>query len=174
MRHRSTRTLRLAFLAVASVTVLASPPLTPSSRAVPASPEPVPVPAEAPREAEAVPSAIRLFAAVEDAWSAADSDRLASLVDTTVVRISVTPGTAPTTALTRSAAAFLFQDPLRLVRTRSFRVVRVDVQKKGRAVGTALWTGDWGGSKGERDRQVVLTAMLRGNRWLLTEVRAND
>jgi hypothetical protein len=119
-------------------------------------------------------TAVRLFAAVEEAWTASDSDLLAALVDTTVVRVSVTPGSTPTTALTRSAAAFLFQDQLRLVKTGSFRVVRVEVQKNGRAVGTALWTGDWGGRQGDREVKVVLSAALHGNRWLLTEVRAND
>lgn len=117
---------------------------------------------------------VRLFASVEEAWFASDSERLAALVDTNVVRVSVTPGTPPTTALTRSAAAFLFQDQLRLVKTRSFHLIRLDVQKKGKAVGTALWTGDWGGRQGEREIKVVLTAAPRGNRWLLTEVRAND
>lgn len=117
---------------------------------------------------------VRLFAAVEEAWSASDSERLASLVDTTVVRVSVTPDSPPTTALTRSAASFLFQDQLRLVRTRSFHIVRVDVQKKGRAIGTALWSGDWGGRQGPREVKVMLSAALRGNRWLLTEVRASD
>jgi hypothetical protein len=172
MPHAGNRILRVGILVLASLAASATSLLAQPSGSPMPSPEPAPV--ERPREPEAGSSAIRLFAAVEDAWSASDSDRLASLVDTTVVRISVTPGTAPTTALTRSAAAFLFQDPLRLVRTKSFQVVRVDVQKKGKAVGTAVWSGDWGGRQGERDCQVVLTAALRGNRWLLTEVRAND
>ncbi|HET9251225.1 MAG TPA: hypothetical protein VFP58_03835 [Candidatus Eisenbacteria bacterium] len=132
-----------------------------------------PVPDTSPRAREAE-TPVQLFASVEAAWSASDSERLAALVDTTVVRVSVTPGTPPTTALTRSAAAFLFQDQLRLVKTHSFHLIRLDVQKKGKAVGTGLWSGDWGGRQGEREIKVVLTAMARGNRWLLTEVRAND
>ena len=171
MRHRGSLVVILGLLAAPFP--MSAPPARAQSSGFPAA-SPEPAPAEQPRESEDLPTAIRLFATVEDAWSASDADRLASLVDTTVVRISVTPGTAPTTALTRSAAAFLFQDPLRLVHTKSFRVVRMDVQKKGKAVGTALWSGDWGGRQGERDRQVVLTAALRGNRWLLTEVRASD
>ena len=172
MRHLFVRTAWLvtlsALVAFPALPVFAQP-AAPS-----ASPEPVSARGKTGWSPEDLTSAIRLFAAVEDAWFASDSEQLASLVDTTVVKISVTPGTAPTTALTRSAAAFLFQDPFRLVRTKSFQVVRVDVQKKGKAIGTAVWSGDWGGRQGDRDRQVVLTAMLRGNRWLLTEVRAND
>jgi len=119
-------------------------------------------------------SAIRLFADVEDAWGAESADRLAALVDTTVVRIALKPGTPLTSAVTRGAAAFLFQDQLRLVVTQSFRVVKVDVDKKGRARAEAEWTGDWGGRQGVRDVKVSLAAAVSGNRWLLTEVRSND
>jgi len=119
-------------------------------------------------------SAVHLFAAVEEAWAASDAERLAGLVDTTVVRIAVKPGSSPTSAVTSTAAAFLFQDQLRLVSTRSFRVVRVEVTKKGTARAEAEWLGDWGGRQGLRDVKVILAAGKSGNRWLLTEVRAND
>jgi len=119
-------------------------------------------------------SAIHLYAGVEEAWAASDAERLADLVDTTVVRIALKPGSSPTSAVTRTAAAFLFQDQLRLVGTRSFRIVRVDATKKGKANAEAEWLGDWGGRQGVRQVKVVLTAEKSGNRWLLTEVRAND
>jgi hypothetical protein len=166
MRHLGVPILGLVLLAFAGS-------LAPAFSQTPATPsEPVePSPVERPREPE---SALRLFATVEAAWSSSDFEQLAGLVDTTVVRISVTPGSTPATALTRSAAAFLFQDQLRLVKTRWFRVTRMEVQKKGKAVGTARWSGDWGGRLGEREVQVVLSAVFHGNRWLLTEVRAND
>ncbi len=138
--------------------------------------------AEPPSQAPAAPppivraddSAMRLFAAVEEAWLASDADRLAGLVDTTVVRIAVKPGAPPTAAVTRTAASFLFQDQLRLVKTRSFRVVKLEVSKKGKARGLAEWSADWGGRQGARDVTVVLAAAATGGRWSLTEVRAND
>jgi hypothetical protein len=168
MRHLGVRVLFLGFLAAVPFAPVA--PAQPSAGTT-ISPEPATAPVDRPREPD---SAVGLFAAVEVAWSASDSERLAALVDTTVVRVSVTPGTPPTTALTRSAAAFLFEDQLRLVKTRAFHLVRVEVQKKGKAVATGVWLGDWGGRQGEREIQVSLAAALRGNRWLLTEVRAND
>ena len=119
-------------------------------------------------------SAIHLYAGVEEAWAASDAERLAGLVDTTVVRIALKPGSSPTSAVTRTAAAFLFQDQLRLVSSRSFRIVRVDATKKGKATAEAEWLGDWGGRQGVRQVKVVLAAEKSGNRWLLTEVRAND
>ena len=119
-------------------------------------------------------SAIHLYAGIEEAWAASDAERLAGLVDTTVVRIALKPGSSPTSAVTRTAAAFLFQDQLRLVSTRSFRIVRVDATKKGKASAEAEWLGDWGGRQGVRQVKVVLAAVKSGNRWLLTEVRAND
>ena len=167
MRHRGFRIFLLGLL-VSSFALPATPARAQSS------PEPTPSTPPEPERPRDGESPVQLFAAIEDAWTVSDSERLASLVDTTVVRVSVTPGSPPTTALTRSAAAFLFQDQLRLVKTRSFQLVRLDVQKKGKAVGTALWSGDWGGRQGEREIKVVLTAAARGNRWLLTEVRAND
>jgi len=168
MRHLGIRFLVLGLLVSSSLPVATS--AVAQSGSTEPSPD-TPKHVESGREAE---SPVRLFAFVEEAWLASDAERLASLVDTTVVRVSVTPGSPPTTALTRSAASFLFQDQLRLVKTRSFQLVRVDVQKKGKAVGTARWSGDWGGRQGEREVKVVLTAMARGNRWLLTEVRASD
>jgi len=124
--------------------------------------------------ARAEESAIHLFASVEEAWAASDAERMAGLVDTTVVRIAVKPGSPPTSAVTRNAAAFLFQDQLRLVSTRSFRIVLIEVAKKGKARAEAEWLGDWGGRQGVRAVKVVLAAEKSGNRWLLTEVRAND
>jgi hypothetical protein len=168
MRHLGLCILFLGLLAAVSCVPGAS---AQPSGGTASSSEPEAASVNRPREPD---SAVGLFAAVEEAWSASDSERLAALVDTTVVRVSVTPGTPPTTALTRSAAAFLFQDQLRLVRTRSFRLVRVEVQKKGTAAATGVWFGDWGGRQGEREIKVLLSAALRGNRWLLTQVRAND
>ena len=129
----------------------------------------------APAAAHPEESPVRLFAAVEEAWLGSDAERLASMVDTAVVRIALKPGTPPTSAVTRSAAAFLFQDQLRLVKTSAFQLIRIDVNKKaGKALATAEWTGDWGGRQGSRIVKVALTASGAGNRWVLTEVRAND
>jgi hypothetical protein len=119
-------------------------------------------------------SAVRLFAEVEGAWAESSAVGLAALVDTAVVRIALKPGTQPTSAVTRSAAAFLFQDQLRLVKTRSFRVIKIEVDRKGKARAEAEWSGDWGGRQGARDVKVSLVAAISGNRWLLTEVRSND
>lgn len=119
-------------------------------------------------------SPVWVFAGLEEAWMANDPERLAALVDTATVRIALKPGTPPTSAMTRSAAAFLFRDQLRLVNTTSFQIVRLDVSKKGRAQALALWSGDWGGRQGVREVQVGLVAVMHGNRWEITEVRAND
>jgi hypothetical protein len=135
--------------------------VSPSSRA-----EPLHPPADS--------TAIQLFAAVEVAWAASDAERLASLVDTTVVRIGLKRGAPTTAALTRSAAVFLFSDPLRLVETRAFRIVRLEVGRKGTARAVARWSGDWGGSQGARDVEVEFAASSAGGPWRLTEVRAKD
>jgi hypothetical protein len=130
--------------------------------------------AEAPAD-QAHPSAIRLFAGVEEAWAASDAERLASFLDTTSVRIAIKPGAPLTSALTRVAAAFLLQDQLSLVRTEEFRMTRFDCDKKRdvcRAI--AAWSGDWGGRLGKRAVRVTLTARARAGRWLLTEIRAED
>lgn len=120
-------------------------------------------------------TAIRLFAGVEAAWAASDAEQLASLVDTTAVRIAVKPGAPLTAALTRVAAAFLLQDQIRLVRTQGFQMTRFDCDTKRRICrGTAVWTGDWGGRHGTRSVRVSLTARPRAGRWLLTEIRAED
>lgn len=170
------RTVRMTTITIAALALAGAQPY-PSA---PARAEPV---AEAATLAEASPppasgygedSAIHLFASVEEAWAASDAERLAGLVDTTVVRIAVKPGSSPTSAVTRTAAAFLFQDQLRLVQSRSFSVVRVEVSKKGNARAEAEWWGDWGGRQGLRNVKVILAAGKSGNRWLLTEVRAND
>jgi hypothetical protein len=126
--------------------------------------------------AETAPgTAIRLFAAVEEVWAASDAERLAALVDTTLVRIAIKPGTPLTSAQTRVAAAFLLQDQLRLVHTQEFRMTRFDCDKKrGICRALALWTGDWGGRQGIRAVRVTLTARPVAGRWLLTEIRAED
>lgn len=131
----------------------------------------------APPAASANPldSPLHLFAALEEAWLVPDAERLASLVDTTSVRIGIKPGVPPAAAMTRSAAVFLFQDQLRLVKTHEFRVLRLEVSKKGGAKAVASWEADWGGRQGVRTLEVKLTAALAaGGRWLLTEVRADD
>jgi hypothetical protein len=116
---------------------------------------------------------VALFFAVEEAWIKADGERFASLVDTTAFRIALKPGEAPTSAVTRTAAAFLFQDQVRLTATKAFSIVRFHPTKKG-VMATAAWSAEWGGSRGQRDVEVTLTAVLRGGRWLLSEVRAKD
>jgi hypothetical protein len=136
---------------------------------------------EAPPPADTAPprvedSPLKLFAAVEDAWIASDAERLADMVDTTAVRITLEPGTPPTSAVTRNAALFLFRDQLRLVKTRSFRVTRLEIAQKSKptATATATWSADWGGRRGVRDLKVLFVAVPVGSRWVLTEVRAND
>ena len=125
--------------------------------------------------ARAPDSPLRVFASLEEAWLTSDVERLASLVDTTSVRIGLKPGVPPAAAVTRTAAAFLFQDQLRLVKTRSFQVVKLEVPKKGPARAVASWDGDWGGRLGVRTLDVKLTAVpAGGGTWLLTEVRAED
>lgn len=158
----------LAFLLVVSV---AAPTLPASAAEGP----PAPLAGEdRPVESHA-PTALRLIAAAEEAWVASDAERLASLVDTTAVRIAVKPGAPLATALTRVAAAFLFQDQLRLVQTQGFRVTKFELDtKKTLCRATAIWTGDWGGRRGKRAVRVALTARPSNNRWLLTEIRAED
>jgi hypothetical protein len=154
--------------------LLVSPP---APRAVRAEQAP---PVEAPPVPRVEDSPLKLFAAVEEAWLASDAERLADLVDTTVVRITLEPGTPPTSAITRNAALFLFRDQLRLVKTHSFRVTRLEVAQKSKqaaqatASATATWSADWGGRRGIRDLKILFVAVPSGNRWVLTEVRAND
>ena len=135
-----------------------------------------PTPETPPPSRNAEDSPLRLFAAVEEAWLASDADRLADLVDTTTVRITLEPGSPPTSAITHNAALFLFRDQLRLVKTLSFQVTRLEISRKAKpaATATALWSADWGGRRGVRDLKVTLAAAPAGNRWVLTEVRAND
>ena len=135
-----------------------------------------PAPETAPSIRHAEDSPLRLFAAVEEAWLASDADRLADLVDTTTVRITLEPGSPPTSAITHNAALFLFRDQLHLVKTLSFQVTRLEVARKTKpaATATALWSADWGGRRGVRDLKVTFAASPAGNRWVLTEVRAND
>jgi hypothetical protein len=121
------------------------------------------------------PTALWLFASVEEAWAKSDAERLAALVDTATVRIAVKPGAPLAAALTRGAAAFLFQDQLRLVQTREFRVTRLEIDpKRPTTRATAVWTGDWGGQRGKRSVKVSLTARPVDGNWLLTEIRAED
>lgn len=134
-------------------------------------PAPTTTPAAAAESPTDTPAA--LFAAVEAAWIHADGDRFASLVDTTEVRIALKPGEPPTAAVTRTAAAFLFQDQIRLVKTKEFRVVRFNPSKRG-VTAIAAWNADWGGRRGQRDVEVTLIGARRGGRWLLLEVRTKD
>lgn len=115
-------------------------------------------------------TAVQLFAAAEEAWASGDAEMLASLVDTTAVRIGLKPGSTPTAAMTKSAAAFLFQDQLRLVTTQSFQLYRVNVGNAS-ASATARWWGDWGGREGVRRLTVTLSAAPVAGRWCLREVR---
>ena len=170
----------MILLALLCAAVLSAAPgaATPAA-ADPAPPAPPPSEMPAPPPVRAVrvapqPTPVRLFASAEEAWSATDAERLASLVDTTRVRIALKPDAPPTTALTRGAATFLFEDPMRLVRTKEFRILRVEVSDKGTARAQALWVGDWGGRLGVRRVRVLLTAGLDASGWLLTEVRASD
>jgi hypothetical protein len=75
--------------------------------------------------------------------------------------------------MTRSAAAFLFQDQLRLVSTQSFQVLRLNVGGSS-AAATARWWGDWGGRQGVRRLTVNLSAAPVSGRWWLREVRVKD
>lgn len=115
----------------------------------------------------------QLFAAVEEAWSSGDADGLADLVDTTSVRIGLKPGGTPTAAMTRSAAAFLFQDQLRLVTTQSFLLLRMSTGN-GTSTASGQWIGDWGGTQGNRRLKVTLAAVSVGGRWFLREVRVRS
>ena len=106
----------------------------------------------------------QLFAAVEEAWSSGDADGLADLVDTTSVRIGLKPGATPTAAMTRSAAAFLFQDQFRLVTTQSFQLIRMTTDTGG-TTANGRWIGDLGGTQGMRRLKVTLEAVNAGGRW---------
>jgi hypothetical protein len=170
----SLRALLTVSLLVAAATIVVAPAgaeTAPGGTASGSSPSGPPAPPAPPADS----TAVQLFASVEAAWARGDAERLAALVDTTVVRIGLKPGAPPASAVTRNAATFLFHDQFRLVDTRSFRVVKVEVslsKKTARAV--ARWTGDWGGRQGLRDVEVEVTAAESGTRWRLTEVRAND
>ncbi len=122
------------------------------------------------------PTPVQLFAAVERAWIGAESNALASFCDSAVVRVALKPGSPPATAPTLGAVAFLIHDQLRLVVSRRFHVVRLEVNAKKRtARAWARWSGEWGGTRGTRDVEVVLQARAAADSgWLLTEIRAND
>ena len=122
------------------------------------------------------PTPVQLFAAVEGAWIAGESNALASFCDSAVVRVALKPGSPTATAPTLGAVAFLIHDQLRLVVSRRFQVVRLEVDKKKRTSRAwARWSGEWGGTRGTRDVEVILQARAAtGSGWLLTEIRAND
>jgi hypothetical protein len=146
-----------------------------ASTAIAAAPEPPPVPPAEIRADSSPVTAVRLFSIVEEAWANSDTERLTSLMDTTVVRIAVKPGAPLTSAVTRVAAAFLLQDQLRLVHTEAFLIRRFDCDQKRRICrATAMWTGDWGGRQGKRSVRVTLTAKPAPTGWLITEIRAED
>ncbi len=158
-----------ALLVAAAVLLPTSPVARAASAATdPGSPEPV---ISAPQ-----PTPVQLLAAVERAWIGADANGLASLCDSTVVRVALKPGSPPATAPTLNAVAFLIHDQLRLVVSRRFQVIRVEVNAKKRtARAKARWIGEWGGARGVRDVEVLLHARALGDSgWLLTEIRAND
>lgn len=159
-----------AVLGAATASAEPAPPSGPPP-AGPAAPEPPPAFS---LKVAPQPTPVRLFAAVEEAWASSDGERLASFVDTTQVRIALKPDAPPTTALTRGAAAFLFKDQMRMVGTREFRVLRVEVSEKGAARAQARWLGDWGGRQGVKRVRVLLTAGMSPSGWLLTEVRTSD
>lgn len=160
-----------------ALAVMVALALAPAARAQgPASPSSDEKPEEPRLETPALPASgpatpVRLFAAVEEAWIAGNAEAFAALVDTTAVRIALKPGATPTAAPTRSAAAFLFQDQLRLVTSQTFQIRKI-VVSKSTASAEGLWTGSWGGGAGVREVKVTLTGAASGGRWLLREVRA--
>jgi hypothetical protein len=118
----------------------------------------------------------QLFAAAERAWIAGDAAALAALCDSASVRIAIKPGGSPAAAPTLRGVAFLIRDQLHLVATREFRVSRFETDAKKRTSrASARWNGDWGGEKGVRSLNVVLSAKGFGDgSWLLTEIHAED
>ena len=132
-----------------------------------------PIPSVSPSP-QATPS--QLMAALEKAWMAGDTNVIASLCDSATVRIALKPGAPPASAPTLNAVAFLIHDQLDLVKSREFRVLRLETdEKKGTAKAWASWHGSWGSGKGARDVEVVLAARAAADgAWLLTEIRAND
>jgi len=165
MRHHRFRLgHRLAAVLLAVTAAVITPVAALSSDQTPSvSPEPQATPAQ-------------LMAALERAWTAGDTNAIASLCDSATVRIALKPGAPPAAAPTLNAVAFLIHDQLDLVVSRQFRVVRLDTnEKKGTAKAWASWHGTWGGGKGARDIEVVLAARATADgAWLLTEIRAND
>jgi hypothetical protein len=166
-RGRSLAALLAILLAAAALTARAEAPPPPPAAASSSDARPD----VRPVLRNATPA--QLFAAVEEAWSSGDADGLADLVDTTSVRIGLKPGATPTAAMTRSAAAFLFQDQLRLVTTQSFQLLRMETAT-GTSTASARWTGDWGGTQGTRRLKVTLAATYIGGRWYLREVRVKS
>jgi hypothetical protein len=121
-------------------------------------------------------SAAQLLAAVERAWMAGDAGALASYCDSASARVSLKPGGSPASAPTLGGVGFLIQDQLHLVATRTFRIVRFEVDRKKRtARAWARWNGAWGGARGVREVEVVLSGRARSEgQWRLTEIRASD
>lgn len=165
--HRRFGRARMCLAATLAAALLAGLPVTPSL-ADPDTPEPV---VSAPR-----PTPLQLFAAAENAWNDVDANSLASLCDSSTVRVALKPGSPPASAPTLGAVAFLIQDQLRLVVSRRFQVIRLEVNgKKRTARAWARWIGEWGGARNTRNVEVVLQARSSGDAgWLLTEIRAND
>jgi len=167
--HLAALSLAVALLPVAAFTVTPRPAVAAEPSEAPESLTPAPQPSPQ-------PSPVQLFAALERAWRAGGANAIASLCDSTTVRIALKPGSPPATAPTLSAVAFLIHDQLDLVVLRRFHVVRVETDGKRRtAKAWARWHGSWGGARGDRDIEVVLIARSVGESgWLLTEIRAND
>ncbi|HET9950397.1 MAG TPA: hypothetical protein VFS09_01255 [Candidatus Eisenbacteria bacterium] len=165
MRHHRFRPGHRLAAVLLAVSAAISLPVAAPSFAQPPSVSPVP---------QATPS--QLMAALERAWTAGDTNAIASLCDSATVKIALKPGTPPAAAPTMNAVAFLIHDQLDLVQSRRFQIVRLDTdEKKGTAKAWASWHGTWGGGKGARDIEVVLAARAAADGgWLLTEIRAND
>jgi hypothetical protein len=165
MRHHRFRLgRRFAAVLVAAVATLLLPLAALASDPSPSiSPSPQVTPAQ-------------LKAALEKAWMAGDTNAIASLCDSATVRIALKPGAPPAAAPTLNAVAFLIHDQLDLVVSREFRIIRLETDsKKGTAKAWASWHGSWGGGKGAREIEVVLSARSAAEgAWLLTEIRAND
>ena len=165
MRHHRFRLGHRLAAVLLAVTAAVIPPV--AARSSDQTPSVSPAPQATPAQ---------LMAALERAWTAGDTNAIASLCDSATVRIALKPGAPPAAAPTLNAVAFLIHDQLDLVVSRQFYVVRLDTnEKKGTAKAWASWHGTWGGGKGARDIEVVLAARATADgAWLLTEIRAND
>ena len=151
-------------------------PLMTAAAADPATSPPKPVDSESASFApDPCATPAQLVAALERAWKVGDASAIASLCDSATARVGVTPGAPPAAAPTMKAIGFLLHDQLQLVATRRFHVVWLEVDAKKRtARARARWLGDFGGTRGTREIEVMLAAHAVGDGWLLTEIRAND